>query len=124
MTLSFFLISLTIWIIFKLKEISKKERWYLNEIQQKNEKSFPAHSKIFEELFTLSHVDRIPIDFLIKVYFLLHQSETIAADDKNIWSWNHRSFISYFHIFLLLFIPFLYFDQRGSQPNSMEKSSF
>lgn len=56
----------------------------MNEIQQKNEKSFPAHSKIFEELFTLSHVDRILIDFLIKVYFLLHQSETIAADDKNI----------------------------------------
>lgn len=45
-------------------------------------------------------------------FIFFHQSETIATDDKNIWSWNHRSssyfhtFHTFFFLFFLLFIPF------------------
>lgn len=45
-------------------------------------------------------------------FIFFHQSETIAADDKNIWSWNHRSsfLFSYFPIFFSFptFYPILF----------------
>lgn len=128
MILSFFLISLTIWIIFKLKEISKKERWKMiwwMRSSKRTRKVF-QHIRKYLKNYLLYHTwTEFLLTFSSKFIFfftnlkLLPRTIKIFEVEITVLP---RIFIFSFY-FLSHFIP-LYFDQRGSQPNSMEKPSF
>lgn len=98
----------------------------MNEIQQKNEKSFPANSSKYLKNYLLYHTwTEFLLTFSSKFIFfftnlkLLPRTIKIFEVEITVLP---RIFIFSFY-FLSHFIP-LYFDQRGSQPNSMEKPSF